>query len=190
METLLTVSQDTLVIIDEAYIAFTKNSWAAVDLINAGNVIILRSMTKDYALAGLRLGYAMANESIISVLERVRPPWNVSSAAQAAGIAALRAEGYIESCAAKISQAKDFLVQELLKLDCAPLPSQTNFFLVKVKDATALRQGLLRQGVLVRDCASFGLPNYIRLSPRTMPECKTNYGNESTGGPPVCLLRF
>jgi histidinol-phosphate aminotransferase len=172
VEAILAVAQDTLVILDEAYIAFTKNSWSAVDLIKKGNVIILRSMTKDYALAGLRLGYAIADESIISVLERVKPPWNVSSAAQAAGITALKAEGYIESCAVKINQARDFLVQELLRLGCAPLPSQTNFFLVKVKDAAGLRQILFRQGILVRDCASFGLHNYIRLSPRPMPECE------------------
>ncbi|MCJ7655590.1 MAG: histidinol-phosphate aminotransferase family protein, partial [Dehalococcoidia bacterium] len=69
--------RDGLVILDEAYIAFTDNAWPSQDMIDLGNLVILRSMTKDYALAGLRLGYAIAAESIISVLKRVRPPWNV-----------------------------------------------------------------------------------------------------------------
>ncbi len=169
---ILSVAKDNLVILDEAYIAFTENTWASVDLIDWGNLVILRSMTKDYALAGLRLGYAVAAESIISVLKRVRPPWNVSSVAQTAGVFALKADGYLDACGMKIKEAKEFLVKELGGLGLIPLPSQANFFLVKVGDAARFRQALLRKGILVRDCTSFGLPNYIRLAPRTMAECQ------------------
>lgn len=170
---ILSVAEDRLVILDEAYIAFTENTWSSLDLIREGNLIILRSMTKDYALAGLRLGYAVAAEAVITVLKRVRPPWNVSSVAQAAGIAALNAEGYVEACAVKLRESKEFLVQELQRIGCSPLPSAANFFVVKVKNASGLRQTLLQKGILVRDCSSFGLPNYIRLAPRTMTECET-----------------
>jgi histidinol-phosphate aminotransferase len=169
---ILSVAEDSLVVLDEAYIAFTGNTWASVDLIGRGNLVILRSMTKDYALAGLRLGYAVAAESIISVLKRVRPPWNVSSVAQAAGVFALKADGYPDTCGMKIKEAKEFLVKELRGLGFSPLPSQANFFLVKVDDAARFRQTLLRKGILVRDCTSFGLPNYIRLAPRTIAECQ------------------
>lgn len=172
LEKILSVAEDSLVILDEAYIAFTENTWASVDLIDCGNVVILRSMTKDYALAGLRLGYAVAAESIISVLKRVRPPWNVSSVAQAAGVFALKADGYLEECRIRINEAKEFLVEGLKRLGLSPLPSQTNFFLVKVDDAARFRQALLRKGILVRDCTSFGLPAYIRVAPRTMAECQ------------------
>jgi histidinol-phosphate aminotransferase len=162
----------SLIVLDEAYIAFTENAWASVDLISNSNLVILRSMTKDYALAGLRLGYAVANESIISVLKRVRPPWNVNSAAQKAGLIALNNDRHITGCYNKIKKAKKFLINELEHLGLSPLPSQTNFFLVRVGNAAAFRQALLKRGILVRDCTSFGLPQYIRLAPRTLPDCR------------------
>jgi histidinol-phosphate aminotransferase len=169
---ILSVAEGSLVILDEAYIAFTENTWASIDLIDSGNLVILRSMTKDYALAGLRLGYALAAEPIISVLKRVRPPWNVSSVAQAGGVFALKVDGYLDACRIRINQAKEFLVEGLKGLGLSPLPSETNFFLVKVGDAAGFRQALLRKGILVRDCTSFGLPNYIRLAPRARDECQ------------------
>ncbi len=169
---ILSAAKDSLVILDEAYIAFTGNTWSSLDLVGWGNLVILRSMTKDYALAGLRLGYAVAAESIISVLKRVRPPWNVSSVAQAAGAFALKADGYLDMCGIKLNEAKEFLVEGLKGLGLSPLPSQANFFLVKVEGAARLRQALLRKGILVRDCTSFGLPNYIRLAPRSIAECQ------------------
>jgi len=164
--------KDALVVLDEAYIAFTESAWSSQDMADHGNLIILRSMTKDYALAGLRLGYAIAAESIISVLKRVRPPWNVNAPAQKAGILALNADSYLKECGSKIREARDFLIKELERLGLPPLLSQTNFFLVKIGNATALRQALLNRGILVRDCTSFGLPQYIRLAPRTLPECQ------------------
>lgn len=169
---ILSVAQDSLVVLDEAYIAFTENAWSSLDLVGGGNLVILRSMTKDYALAGLRLGYAIAADPIISILKRVRPPWNVNATAQEAGILAVNADGYLRECGTRIQEAKRFLVRELEHLGLAPLPSRTNFFLVKVGDAARFRQALLRKGILVRDCASFGLPDYIRLAPRTLAECR------------------
>ncbi len=169
---ILSIAKDSLVILDEAYIAFTENAWTSLDLVSWGNLVILRSMTKDYALAGLRLGYTISAEPIISVLKRVRPPWNVSSVAQKAGVLALKADAYLEACGVKIQEAKEFLIKELKGLGLSPLPSQTNFFLVKVSDAAEFRQALLRRGILVRDCASFGLPDYIRLAPRPLSECQ------------------
>ena len=172
VERILSVAKDSLVVLDEAYIAFTEDTWSSLDLISLNNLVVLRSMTKDYALAGLRLGYTVATESIVSVLKRVRPPWNISSVAQAAGGFVLKADGYLEACGRKIREAKEFLVKELRCLGLSPVPSQASFFLVKVSDATNFRQALLKKGILVRDCSSFGLPNYIRLAPRTISECQ------------------
>jgi len=169
---IMLVARHSLVILDEAYIAFTEDTWSSLDLVGWNNLVVLRSMTKDYALAGLRLGYAIATEPIISVLKQVRPPWNVSSVAQAAGVFALKTDGYLEACRIKIKEAKEFLVEGLKGLGLLPLPSQTNFFLVKVGNAARFRQALLRKGILVRDCTSFGLPNYIRLAPRSIAECQ------------------
>ena len=172
IELVLNTCEDTLLIIDEAYLAFTSNTWSAVNLISQGNVIVLRSMTKDYALAGLRLGYAVANQEIISNLRRVRSPWNVNAAAQKAGIIALNETHYLKSSQIKIEKAKQFLIDELGKLGFQPLPSDTNFFLMKVGDASGFRADLLKHGILVRDCTSFGLPEYVRIAPRPMAACR------------------
>ncbi len=172
VEQIMSSTKESLLILDEAYIAFTENGWSSQDMVNLGSLIVLRSMTKDYALAGLRLGYAIASEPIITVLKHVCPPWNVNTPAQKAGIIALNADSYLKECTAKIRKARDFLIKELELLGLPPLPSQTNFFLVKVGNATAFRQSLLKKSILVRDCTSFGLPQYIRLAPRTLPECQ------------------
>jgi histidinol-phosphate aminotransferase len=171
VEQIVSTAARSLIILDEAYIAFTNNSWPSYYLINRGNVVILRSMTKDYALAGLRLGYAIADSSIISVLKRVQPPWSVTSISQNAGIHALKADTYLKECEVKIREAKIYLIKALSDLGLTPLPSETNFFMVKVGNAAELRKVLLKKGILVRDCTSFGLPDYIRLAPRTIPEC-------------------
>jgi histidinol-phosphate aminotransferase len=172
IEYLMSSSDDCLLVLDEAYIAFTPNAWPSNDMIYHGNLVILRSMTKDYTLAGLRLGYALAAKPIISTLKKVRPPWNVATTAQAAGIAALNDDAYLDDCTIKIQQAKDYLITELESLGLSPLPSQTNFFLVEVGQAADFRRALLSHGIIVRDCTSFGLPQYIRLAPRTLPECE------------------
>ncbi|MDP2730471.1 MAG: histidinol-phosphate transaminase [Dehalococcoidales bacterium] len=182
VERIVTADSDCLVILDEVYIGFTDSAWSSIDLVGKGNLVVLRSMTKDYALAGLRLGYAIAAESIMSVLNKVKPPWNVSSVAQAAGIAVLKVDGYLDACAMTLKESKEFLVKELRRLGCSPLPSEANFFLVEVRDAASLRQALFKKGILVRDCSSFGLRDYIRLAPRTMPECQKLVGVlEETG---------
>jgi len=129
-------------------------------------------MTKDYALAGLRLGYAIAHQEIIDALHRVRLPWNVNVVAQKAGVIALKDTEYLKRCESKIRQAKQFLINELSQIGFELLPSKTNFFLVKVGDGKSFRNALLRHGIMVRDCASFGLPEYVRIAPRTMPECQ------------------
>jgi histidinol-phosphate aminotransferase len=162
----------SLIVLDEAYIAFTENAWASADLIGHGNLVIIRSMTKDYALAGLRLGYAIAAEPIISILKRVRPPWNVNTVAQKAGLLVLNNDRHLTGCYNQIKKAKKFLINELERLGLSSLPSPTNFFLVRVGNAAAFRQVLLKKNMLVRDCTSFGLPQYIRLAPRSLPECR------------------
>ncbi len=169
---ILAVAGDTLVVLDEAYIAFTENAWSSLDWLGSGNLAVVRSMTKDYSLAGLRLGYAGASQQVISVLRRVKPPWNVSSPAQKAGVIALEADDYLQECGTNLRESKEYLIKGLKDLGLTPLPSRTNFFLVEVGEAAKFRQTLLKEGILVRDCTSFGLPGYIRLAPRTLPECQ------------------
>lgn len=172
IESVLDVFEDTLLVLDEAYASFVTGRWSSELLLDRPNLLVLRSMTKDYALAGLRLGYALAHQSIITVLERVQPPWSVNSAAQLAGLAVIDAGGYLGRCRKRINVARAFLVRWLKHLGLEPVPSEANFFLVKVGNAARFRHALLLQGFLVRDCTSFGLPEYIRLGVRTLPECR------------------
>jgi histidinol-phosphate aminotransferase len=169
---LLYAAGRSLVIADEAYLAFTDEPWDATELIATGHLVVVRSMTKDFALPGLRLGYAFATRQIISGLNRVKPPWNVSAVAQAAAAHVLGQDAYVAECGQKLRVAREFLAAGLRSRGLLPVPSQANFFLVNVGNAAAFRQALLARGMLVRDCTSFGLPTYIRLAPRSIADCE------------------
>ncbi|MDZ4230601.1 MAG: aminotransferase class I/II-fold pyridoxal phosphate-dependent enzyme, partial [Dehalococcoidales bacterium] len=88
------------------------------------------------------------------------------------GIAALEDADYYARCWQEVQRAKRFLMAELDRTGFPPVPSKANFFLVKVGNAGKFRSALLKHGILVRDCTSFGLPRYVRIAPRTMPECQ------------------
>lgn len=158
-----------LFVVDEAYLGFAPGLRSALDL-GADNVIVLRSMTKDYGLAGLRLGYAVGHQKVIAALARARPPWNVNALAQAAGVIALEDQGHLRRSLRALALAKEELWRGLKAVGLAPLPSATHFFLVPVRDGAAFREVLLRRGILVRDCASFGLPAYVRIASRRPEE--------------------
>ncbi|MFH1003655.1 MAG: histidinol-phosphate transaminase [Chloroflexota bacterium] len=172
VETIRDALGEGLLVLDEAFIAFVSRAWPSLGLVSTGNVIVVRSMTKDYALAGLRLGYAVAAPEIIENLRRVRPPWHVNAAAQRAGVAALEDTGYLARCRRKVRRAKAYLVAGLGEAGLEVVPSRANFFLVRVGDGRGFRAALLERGILVRDAASFGLPEYVRIAPRTLPECR------------------
>jgi len=163
---------DTLIMLDEAYMAFTGKTSGERDLADEPNVLIVRSMTKDFALAGLRLGYGLACPAIIRSLEKVRPPWNVNSPAQRAGIAAMGCGDYVRQCNDRMHKSRAYLTGRLFKIGYRTIPTDTHFFLVRVGDAAGFKSSLLARGFLVRDCSSFGLPAYVRISPRRMEDCR------------------
>ncbi len=172
IEKVTVAMKDGLVIIDEAYAPFVDKRWNSLELIKYDNVIILRSMTKDYGLPGLRLGYLVAHREIIDNLRPALPPWNVNAAAQQAGIAVLENEAYLDKSLRKTKEASDFLVRAISQLGLKTMPSDAHYFLVKVGNAKSWRRSLLARNILVRDCSSFGLKEYIRISPRTIPDCR------------------
>lgn len=160
---------DTLFVMDEAYIAFVDKMESAVPL-RQKNILVLRSMTKDYAIAGLRLGYVVGDTNLIEALVNLRPAWNVNVLAQTAGLAALQDEIHLTKTLAKLREEKENLIQGLKDLGYNPVPSHTNYFLLPVGNGAQFRRELLRHGILVRDCASFGLPEYIRIATRAYAE--------------------
>ncbi len=164
----------TLLVLDEAYVNFVEDRWDATHLVcqDVGeSVVLLRSMTKDFALTGLRLGYAVAKPRIIARLGGLQPDWSVNSLAQAAGLVALADAGYLTSARQAVREAKDFLAASFRELGFRPLPSAANYLLVEVDDGSFWRDTLMRRGIFVRDCASFGLPDCIRIGIRALPDC-------------------
>ncbi len=160
------------VVVDEAYCPFVDDPPPTTPLLDRGNVVLLRSLTKDCALAGLRLGYALAPGDVCSALDRVRPPWSVNAVAQAAGLAAIRDEAHLERARAEVRQARVYLTAALGELGLRVLPSSANYLLVDVGNAAGVRARLLKHGVCVRDCTSFGLPEYVRIGMRPVTDCQ------------------
>jgi len=161
-----------LLVLDEAYVNFVDNPWDSQILLQQGNVVLLRSMTKDYALTGLRLGYALAAEEIIARLTVFQPDWSVNSLAQAAGLVALGDADYLPRARQAVGQAKEFLTERLISLGFTVLPSSANFLLVRVGNGTIMRDKLLQLGLVVRDCTSFGIADCIRIGIRSLPDCE------------------
>ncbi|HTY81180.1 MAG TPA: histidinol-phosphate transaminase [Dehalococcoidales bacterium] len=172
IESILEAGEDTLLVLDDAYATFVQKAWNSLDLIKKQNVIILRSMTKDYGLPGLRLGYALANPDIIAILRAVLPPWSVNIVAQEFGAACLKQDKYLFETLQKIRASKEYLIKAFGQLGFSVVPSDAHYFLVKVGDAAACRRTLLKRDIQVRDCTSFGLPEFIRISPRSLPDCE------------------
>jgi histidinol-phosphate aminotransferase len=161
-----------LLVLDEAYLSFVENPWESLAMLNLDNVVILRSMTKDYALTGLRIGYCLATEPVIARLAAYQPDWSVSSLAQAGALAALADSGYLARSRSEVARSKEFLIQRLNVLEFPVPPSAANFLLAEVGDAPSYRDKLARKGMFVRDCTSFGLPEYIRIGIRSLPDCQ------------------
>ena len=161
-----------LLALDEAYLSFVADPWGSLGLVDGGNVVLLRSMTKDYALTALRLGYAVASEDVIAALAALQPDWSVNGLAQAAGLAALADAGYLDRSRAEVSRARDLLTHRLGELGFTVHPSSANYLLVEVGDGAQWREWLMRRGLFVRDCASFGLPSCIRIGIRPLADCQ------------------
>ena len=153
----------TVFVVDESYIEFTTGSESLIDCCYA-NLIVLRSMTKAYALAGLRLGFAVVGDSWIPLFNSRRVPWSVNSPAQVAGVAALADCEHYLGAMKRLSLAKRELLEKLHLNGFQTVASDTAYFLMEVDNATILRERLLMHGVLVRDCSSFGLSRYVRIA--------------------------
>ena len=162
-----------LLVLDEAYRSFVDKRWSSQALLRMGNVVLLRSMTKDYGLAGLRLGYLLAAPAVVAKVGKFQYSWSVSAAAQAAGLVALDHPRHVERGRRMVGASKNFLEGTLNRMGLECLPSAANFLLIRVGDASRLRLELLkRYKICVRDCGSFGLPEHIRVGVRTIEDSR------------------
>jgi len=173
--------EETLVLIDEAYGEFT-DSPSACDLIDEReDVAILRTFSKAYGLAGMRLGYGLVPAEWADAYDRVNTPFAVSTLACHAGLAALGDREHVENTVDTVRWAREYMYDQL---DARTWESGGNFVLAEVGDAGAVAATAQEAGVIVRDCSSFGLPDCVRVSCGTRETTRTAVEtiNEVLGG--------
>lgn len=169
-EFLITLPARVVPVVDEAYFEFArtrKDYPNAIDFFKAGrNLVVLRTFSKAYGLAGIRLGYGVAPEPMVDAVERVRPPFNISIPAQAAGQAALADTAHIRRTVTLVEREKKKLLQALKTLGTPGIPSAGNFVLIPIapQKGQDLFEALLRRGVIVRAMDEYGLPEHIRVT--------------------------
>jgi len=166
--------EHVVLILDEAYIEFAsdKNCPNGLDYIKQGhNVISLRTFSKLYGIAGVRIGYAMGNKAFISVLNTVREPFPVSLIAQAAALGALEDEEFKEKTLKNNKEGKTFLYEEFEKMGLPYVPTSTNFIFVDLKkDIKGIFQSLLREGIIIRPGHLWNYPTSARITIGTMEQ--------------------
>jgi threonine-phosphate decarboxylase len=167
----------TVVVVDEAFMDFHEEATLKHEALRRGNLIVLRSMTKLYALAGLRLGFLVASPPLAKRVREADEPWSVSALAQLAGRESLKDRNYLRRTLELIATERRYLTEQLgLIPGLVVYPSVTNFLLMKITrpgwDAPRLQQGLIRHGMLIRDCRSFpGLGgSFMRIAVRGRKE--------------------
>jgi histidinol-phosphate aminotransferase len=156
-----------LIILDEAYDEYLNaesKSKAIGWLAEFNNLIISRSFSKAYGLAGLRIGFGLMHADVADMLNRVRQPFNVNSIAQAAAIASLQDDDFVARSYAANQAGMKQITQGLQKLSLEYIPSQANFVSFKVENAVQVNQKLLQNGVIVRPIANYEMPDYLRVS--------------------------
>ena len=162
------VGDKSIIVLDEAYSDYVESQSYPEGLkyVRDGkNVIVMRTFSKAYGLAGLRVGYCLAREDLISAIERVRLPFNVNLLAQVAGVAALEDKEHLARTKKVNSEGKRYLYSEFERLGLEYIPSEANFILVRVGDrARDVFTALLKRGVIVRTSDIFGLPEFIRVT--------------------------
>ena len=157
-----------LVVLDEAYIDFVqfKRYFNSVTLLESfSNLIILRTFSKAYGLAGLRIGYGILRPELARFLETVRYPFNVNVLAQIGATAALDDKDFLEQTQRITWEGRQFLTEALTSLGVKVYPSEANFILIYVgKKAKKIYEGLLKKGIIVRPMGSYDLADYLRIS--------------------------
>jgi histidinol-phosphate aminotransferase len=164
---LATVPPQVVVVLDEAYNEYLDPSrrFDAVQWVKRfPNLVLSRTFSKAYGLAGLRVGYGVAQPALTDLMNRVRQPFNVNSIAQAAAVAALADADFLERSRALNAQGVALLQDAFKAMGLPFVESFGNFVLVKVGDAAAVNEKLLKAGVIVRPVGNYGLPEWLRIT--------------------------
>jgi histidinol-phosphate aminotransferase len=176
-EFLARVPEDVVVVLDEAYVDFVAPE-LRIDVLSCirkpegiAPVVTLRTFSKAFGLAGLRVGFGLMHPEIISLMHRVRQPFNINLLGQIGAAAALADPSHYEMTIRETTRGRAWLSAEVEKFGCRAYPSHTNFFLIDVRgDATRLYEAMLHQGVIVRSMKPYGYPDFIRITVGTAAE--------------------
>jgi histidinol-phosphate aminotransferase len=161
------VPRDIVIVIDEAYIEFSSDKVAKGTefLDKRDRLIILRTFSKLYGLAGLRVGYGFSSAEIVDYINRVRQPFNANLLAQVAAVAALDDTVFVQKTLTLVKEGLKYLYKCLDEMGILYVPTETNFFLIKVPSgAKNIYQLMLKEGVIIRSMESYGLKDYIRIN--------------------------
>lgn len=169
------VPDHVLIVLDEAYFEMVDSQDYPDSLayVRDGreNVFVMRTFSKVYGLAGIRVGYGFAHPNVVSTLLRIKPPFNVNVLAQAAGIAALTDQDFVAHSVEINRQGRQYLYSEFEKMGLSYAESHTNFVLVRIgPNAASVQQELLKRGIIVRPCGGYELADYLRVSIGTMEQ--------------------
>ncbi len=168
------VPERVLLVMDEAYIEFQDEPADLLPLVRAGkpNLILMRTFSKIFGLAGLRIGYGMASRELVAAMETIRQPFNINSIAQAGALAALDDTAHVQKTRANNAAGMKQVVDGLLGLGVEFIPSAGNFVLARVGDGKRVFDEMLKLGVIVRPMGGYELPAWIRISIGTAKENK------------------
>ena len=167
------VPENVLLALDEAYIEFMDSPLDLLPLIREGkkkNLLLMRTFSKIYGLAGLRLGYGIGHPELITELEKVRQPFNINALVQAGALAALDDTAHVEKTRRINARGLKFLARGFRKLRLEFVKSGANFILVKVGDGQRVFSHMQKLGVIARPMGGYGLPEWIRISVGTPKE--------------------
>lgn len=170
---LKSVPSNVLIVLDEAYNEYLdpqERSSAVQWSQEFANLVVSRTFSKAYGLAGLRVGYGFSHPQVADLMNRVRQPFNVSDIAQAAAAAALFDDEFVRQSTQLNKRAMQALTQGFARLGLSWIASHGNFVCVKVGDGAEIFQRLLKRGIIVRPIAAYGLPEYLRVSTGTESE--------------------
>jgi histidinol-phosphate aminotransferase len=158
---------------DEAYIDFLDHPVDLLPLIRRGdrpNLLLMRTFSKIFGLAGLRLGYGIGDSDLIAALEKVRQPFNINSIAQAGALAALDDKEHLARTRTNNARGLEFLQNAFRRLELEFIPSYANFILVRVGDGQRVFNALQKLGVITRPMGGYQLPEWIRITVGTPEE--------------------
>lgn len=160
------LSSQVLVVLDEAYIEFAEGDYPDVFSLmkKYNNLMTMRTFSKAYGLASIRCGYLVADKECISLINRIRPPFNVNSAAQIMCAEAIKDQDHIKNVVSLNKQGKEYIYSEVRKLGLEYVETSANFMLIKVGDGKKVFDDMLKEGVIVRFLGGDRLKEYIRVS--------------------------